>query len=684
MYRKLLAATFTVVFILIASALILKTTAYGATYSPAEGSAAQNNKPAPSAAGSQPDAPSAMGSQSEPAVAYNPTATEYLVVWQDNRGTGVNGAYNVYGQRVDADGTMLGTNFVIAEASSAQEKPKVAFSTDATGYLVVWEDTRADSAGDIYGQLVNSDGTLFEVNFPISKVPGSGEAFPDVAYSASSNEYLVVWSISVSNGNRDVKGLRLATDGTPQVGVINIIQTSSVEFVTAVSYNASTTQFLVVAESRVSFAFGTNNVHGQLVGSNGALSGQTFAIAADPNVLESDPDVAYNSTLHDWLVVWRDSRDASGDVYGRRIGSNGSLLGSDIAIAAADSTQERPSVAYSNAAQVYMVTWHDSRVQYADIYAQIVHNNGTLGGANFIVSNAAGVQSGPDIVDSGGPTYFFAVWTDNRDNDNDVFAQRISNDGQMLDANFPVAPYPYEPNTPTPTRTSTASPTAPPTATSTPCTIQYSDVPQGSPFYDYIRCLACRNVLSGYSGEANCPGGSPCFRPNDNITRGQIAKIVSNAAGYEDAIPGSQQSFADVPSSSPFWLYIERVHDHGAISGYECSGTNGEPASGACYRPGANLTRGQLAKIATSVAEFSETPSGQTFNDVPPGSPFYEYIERAVLHGIISGYPCGTAGHPEEPCPGSYFRPGVNVTRGQAAKIVAGTFFPNCITPARK
>ncbi|HEY0071779.1 MAG TPA: S-layer homology domain-containing protein [Chloroflexia bacterium] len=227
-----------------------------------------------------------------------------------------------------------------------------------------------------------------------------------------------------------------------------------------------------------------------------------------------------------------------------------------------------------------------------------------------------------------------------------------------------------------------ACPTATPTATSTACPIQFVDAGPSTPFYEYIRCLACRGVLGGYSGSTNCPGGSPCFRPNDNITRGQIAKIVSNAAGYNDAIPGSQQSFADVPSSNPFWLFIERVHDHGAISGYPCDGTNGEPTSGTCYRPGNNLTRGQLAKIATSVAGYSETPSGQTFNDVPPSQPFYVYIERAVLHGIISGYPCGEA--PGEICPGAYFRPGVNVTRGQAAKIIAGTFFPGCTTPARK
>jgi hypothetical protein len=49
----------------------------------------------------------------------------------------------------------------------------------------------------------------------------------------------------------------------------------------------------------------------------------------------------------------------------------------------------------------------------------------------------------------------------------------------------------------------------------------------------------------------------------------------------------------------------------------------------------------------------------------------------------MSGYPCGGPG---EPCDGenrNYFRPNNPLTRGQTAKIVANTFFPNCQTPGR-
>src|SRR5262249_60001171 len=73
--------------------------------------------------------------------------------------------------------------------------------------------------------------------------------------------------------------------------------------------------------------------------------------------------------------------------------------------------------------------------------------------------------------------------------------------------------------TPTPTRTPTNTPTAtatgtPPTAT--PCPFQFSDVPTDSPFYVYIRCLACRGIVSGYNTNPPC-AVTPCFQPSANV-----------------------------------------------------------------------------------------------------------------------------------------------------------------------
>src|SRR5206468_1990317 len=103
---------------------------------------------------------------------------------------------------------------------------------------------------------------------------------------------------------------------------------------------------------------------------------------------------------------------------------------------------------------------------------------------------------------------------------------------------------------------------------------------------------------------------------------------------------------------------VRYLYCKGAISGYQ----------GNIFLPYNNTTRGQLAKIVVlgySLAIY--TPPTPTFNDVPTTNPFYQYIESAYHLNLISGYACGSPG---EPCPGLYFRPGANGTRGQICKIV--------------
>jgi len=216
-----------------------------------------------------------------------------------------------------------------------------------------------------------------------------------------------------------------------------------------------------------------------------------------------------------------------------------------------------------------------------------------------------------------------------------------------------------------------------PTPTPTACPIEFTDVPSGSTFYPYVRCLACRAVLGGY------PDGT--FRPNDNLSRGQAAKIVSNAAGFSDDIPPTQQTFTDVPPGSTFWVYVERGYAHGVFSGYPCGGAGEpcDPQQRPYYRPGNNLSRGQLAKVATNGAGYIDqiSPDQASFIDVPADDPFWIYVERAVAHSIISGYPCGGGGEPCDEYNRPYYRPAANVSRGQTAKIVSSTFFPDCQTP---
>jgi hypothetical protein len=214
-------------------------------------------------------------------------------------------------------------------------------------------------------------------------------------------------------------------------------------------------------------------------------------------------------------------------------------------------------------------------------------------------------------------------------------------------------------------------------------------VPVGSTFYAFVRCLVCAGIVSGYP----CGGpGEPCpgsyFRPGTNVTRGQISKIVAGAAGFQETIPSTQQTFQDVANGSTFWIWIERLDGRNVIGGYPCGGPVEPcvaPLNRPYFRPNNNVTRGQLSKITSGAAGWTDTPTAQTFEDVPPSGTFYVLFVSLACRGIIGGYPCGG---PFEPCVAPdnrpYFRPNNPATRGQISKIAATAFFPTCATPARR
>jgi hypothetical protein len=119
--------------------------------------------------------------------------------------------------------------------------------------------------------------------------------------------------------------------------------------------------------------------------------------------------------------------------------------------------------------------------------------------------------------------------------------------------------------------------------------------------------------------------------------------------------------FWDVPTGFWAYSYINALATSGAIGGY----------SDGSFRPGNNATRAQLSKIVVLAFDLPLlNPSTATFEDVPPGSTFYQYVETAAAQNLVNGYPCGGVGEPCDAGRRPYFRPGNFITRAQIAKIV--------------
>jgi len=120
--------------------------------------------------------------------------------------------------------------------------------------------------------------------------------------------------------------------------------------------------------------------------------------------------------------------------------------------------------------------------------------------------------------------------------------------------------------TPTPIFTSTTPPpTYTPTtvstyaATPTPCLISFADVHPSDYFYDAVRYLYCEGAITGYADGT--------FRPYNNTTRGQLCKIVVLAEGWPIDTSGGPH-FSDVNPGSAFYRFIETAYNRSIVSGY--------------------------------------------------------------------------------------------------------------------
>lgn len=199
----------------------------------------------------------------------------------------------------------------------------------------------------------------------------------------------------------------------------------------------------------------------------------------------------------------------------------------------------------------------------------------------------------------------------------------------------------------------------------------FTDVGPDHTFYSYIETAFSRGIISGYSDGT--------FRPDAPVTRGQLAKIIVLARGW-NVSARTEAHFSDVPEGHVFFEYIEAAYGQDIISGYG-EGTY-RSAEGRLFRPDDRATRAQIAKIvhrATLTTPYTGKARGNVarmvvsdyrlpikagreanFSDVTPDSPYFGAVETLYNHrpACISGYADGS------------FRPTNLLTQGKLADLL--------------
>jgi len=120
-----------------------------------------------------------------------------------------------------------------------------------------------------------------------------------------------------------------------------------------------------------------------------------------------------------------------------------------------------------------------------------------------------------------------------------------------------------------------------------PTTPTFNDVPTSNILYRYIETAAANGAVTGYAQAVQCGGTTPpCFKPNDQISRGQTMIIVGRAFGWATNVVGGPH-FSDVPASSFFYDAVETAYNRGVVNGTDLTH----------FEPNSSVTRGQISKI---------------------------------------------------------------------------------------
>jgi hypothetical protein len=122
------------------------------------------------------------------------------------------------------------------------------------------------------------------------------------------------------------------------------------------------------------------------------------------------PDAAFDGT--NWLVVWsQPGTDTGEDVYGRRIGGNGSALGGAFPIGSLPGADSKPAVA-SNGSSFLVVWQHEFSPGSWDIEARQVSATGAVNPDIYGVAFGDQSEEAPDIAAAG--SNYLVVWQDDR------------------------------------------------------------------------------------------------------------------------------------------------------------------------------------------------------------------------------------------------------------------------------
>ena len=141
-----------------------------------------------------------------------------------------------------------------------------------------------------------------------------------------------------------------------------------------------------------------------------------------------------------FVITWYDRRNGDSDIYAQRYSSDGNLVEKNFKVNddQVNEYQNSPSIAIDDSGK-FVIVWSDRRNGDYDIYAQRYSSDGRTLGINFKVSDdQENANQRYPIISIDDSSNFMIIWEDQRNGDYDIYAQHCSSNGIALNTNFKI------------------------------------------------------------------------------------------------------------------------------------------------------------------------------------------------------------------------------------------------------
>jgi len=366
---------------------------------------------------------SATNSQEYPEICPDGTGGA-IITWQDYR----SGNYDIYCQRIDADGNIKWTTNgkTICSAIGAQEFPSL-YPDGTGGAIITWQDYRSGTNYDIYAQRIDADGNIKWITNGNTICSAAGfQGNQEICHDGSGGA-IIAWEDN-RNGNYDIYAQCIDADGN-----VRWIANGN----TICSNDTKTQEHLEICSDGSGGAVivwddyrsgSTADIYVQRIDLNGNV-----LWATNGNIISGATDAQeYPFLCSDGnggaIIGWQDDRNGDYNVYSQKVDANGNVKwtinGETICSISNDQVQARLFPDGSGGA---LITWYDARSGNNDIYAQRIDANGnvkwTINGETIC---AAILNQAGQYICSDGSGGAIIVWKDGRQGNNDIYAQRVN------------------------------------------------------------------------------------------------------------------------------------------------------------------------------------------------------------------------------------------------------------------